>query len=144
MPIFSSVRKKIAKKFCDMEIIGNRRKISISIFLKYFSYDLFQEDSHWDVKHNQSAKGFNSSPKINGISNNASQSPGGNPPGPPPMAVNPPHHQVNLGPQNLGPQKLGPNLPTKQYNSPKHMYSDEAIQEIMAQQAEVLAGGVKG
>jgi len=98
------------------------------------------EDSHWDVKHNQAAKGFNSSPaKTNGISNNASQ-----PPGPPPMAVNPPHHQVNLGPQNLGPQKLGPNLPTKQYNSPKHMYSDEAIQEIMAQQAEVLAGGVKG
>ena len=109
-------------------------------FLKILSYYFFQEDSHWDVKHNQSAKGFNSSPaKTNGISNNASQ-----PPGPPPMAVNPPHHQVNLGPQNLGPQKLGPNLPTKQYNSPKHMYSDEAIQEIMAQQAEVLAGGVKG
>ena len=43
-----------------------------------------------------------------------------------------------------GPQKLGPNIPTKQYNSPKHMYSDEAIQEIMAQQAEVLAGGGKG
>ena len=119
--------------------------MTISFFI-YFSYDFFQEDSHWDVKHNQSAKGFNSSPaKINGISNNASQQP----PGPPPMAVNPPHHQVNLGPQNLGPQnlgpqKLGPNLPTKQYNSPKHMYSDEAIQEIMAQQAEVLAGGVKG
>ena len=114
-------------------------------FLILFLWFFFQEDSHWDVKHNQSAKGFNSSPaKINGISNNASQ-----PPGPPPMAVNPPHHQVNLGPQNLGPQnlgpqKLGPNLPTKQYNSPKHMYSDEAIQEIMAQQAEVLAGGVKG
>ena len=38
----------------------------------------------------------------------------------------------------------GPSLPTKQYNSPKNMYSDEAIQEIMQQQSEVLAGGVKG
>ena len=38
----------------------------------------------------------------------------------------------------------GPNLPTKQYNSPKNMYSDEAIREIMVQQAEILEGGVKG
>ena len=96
----------------------------------------FQEDSHWDVKHNQSAKGFNASPvsKVNGISNNNS-SPHFNQP---PTAVNNPNTVIK------GPQKLGPNIPTKQYNSPKHMYSDEAIQEIMAQQAEVLAGGVKG
>ena len=80
------------------------------------TYFIFQEDSHWDVKHNQSAKGFNASQnRVNG------------------------NHQ---SPQ--GPQKLGPSLPTKQYNSPKNMYSDEAIQEIMAQQAEVLSGGVKG
>ena len=38
----------------------------------------------------------------------------------------------------------GPNLPTKQYNSPKNMYSDDAIREIMVQQAEILEGGVKG
>ena len=101
----------------------------------YLSISL-QDDSHWDVKHNQSAKGFNSSPvKVNGINNNASHYQ----PAPPP-----PQQSAVTQPPFSGPQKLGPNLPTKQYNSPKNMYSDEAIQEIMAQQAEVLAGGVKG
>lgn len=91
-----------------------------------------QEDSHWDVKYNQSAKGFNASQsnKVNG-SNNAGHV----------QQVQPQQQQAQV---NKGPQKLGPNLPTKQYNSPKNMYSDEAIQEIMAQQAEVLASGVKG
>ena len=32
IPIFSSVRKKIEKNFWDMEIIGNRRKISDMLF----------------------------------------------------------------------------------------------------------------
>ena len=102
-------------------------------------YVLFQEDSHWDVKHNQSAKGFNSSPavKVNGINNNINASHQQLPPPQPPQ-------QLVGNNKSVGPQKLGPNLPTKQYNSPKNMYSDEAIQEIMAQQAEVLAGGVKG
>ena len=93
------------------------------------SFCSLQEDSHWDVKHNQSAKAFNASPtasKVNGTY--SSQQP-----------PQPPVQQ----PQK-GPQKLGPSLQTKQYNSPKNMYSDEAIQEIMTQQAEVLATGVKG
>ena len=38
-------------------------------FTQLFVYILFQEDSHWDVKHNQAAKGFNAKttpPSING------------------------------------------------------------------------------
>jgi len=95
------------------------------------------EEDHYEHKHNIAAKGFNASPvsKVNGNSNNNSSQQ----PVPPQTA----HHALNY-PNAMGPQKLGPSLPTKQYNSPKHMYSDEAIQEIMAQQAEVLAGGVKG
>ena len=81
-------------------------------------YLLFQDDDFYEHKHNISAKGFNSGQsKVNGNSSHNSPKPAG---------------------------KLGPALPTKQYNSPKNMYSDNAIQEIMEQQAEVLAGGVKG
>lgn len=77
---------------------------------------MLQED-FYEHKHNIQAKGFNAS-QPNKVSNgNASPKPSG---------------------------KLGPNIPTKQYNSPKNMYSDSAIQEIMEQQAEVLSGGVKG
>ena len=82
---------------------------------------LFQED-FYEHKHNIQAKGFNAS-QPNKVSNgNASPS--------------------QASPKPSG--KLGPNIPTKQYNSPKNMYSDNAIQEIMEQQAEVLSGGVKG
>ena len=78
----------------------------------------FQDDDFYEHKHNISAKGFNAGQsKVNGNSSHNSPKPAG---------------------------KLGPALPTKQYNSPKNMYSDNAIQEIMEQQAEVLAGGAKG
>ena len=88
---------------------------------KSFKYVLeFQED-FYEHKHNIAAKGFNGSQPTNKVSNGNASSPVPKPSG-----------------------KLGPNLPTKQYNSPKNMYSDSAIQEIMEQQAEVLAGGVKG
>ena len=80
----------------------------------------FQED-FYEHKHNIAAKGFNASQPTNKVSNGNASSPVPKPSG-----------------------KIGPNLPTKQYNSPKNMYSDSAIQEIMEQQAEVLAGGVKG
>ena len=101
------------------------------------------------MKHNQNPKGFTTSsntPKING--NGVAPSPPMVPKGPQNSA---PQNSVpqklgpqNSGPQKVGPQKLGPQIPTKQYNSPKNMYSDEAIKEIMEQQTEVLAGGVRG
>ena len=56
----------------------------------------FQEDSHWDVKHNQSAKGFNAMtpPSVNGTSQQQSQS-------------NNQQFQYQKQQQNTGPQKLG-------------------------------------
>ncbi len=35
-------------------------------------------------------------------------------------------------------------IKTKQYNSPQSLYSDDSIKEILSQQAETLASGVKG
>ena len=78
---------------------------------------IFQEDSHWDVKHNQMAKGFGqaSSSQNRGHSTPAKQ-----------------------------PQQL-PKVPQMaQYNSPQALYSEDNIREVLAQQTETLSSGVKG
>ena len=51
------------KKFWVLSFIptSSLKKVSLQL--------IFQEDSHWDVKHNQAAKGFNAKttpPSING------------------------------------------------------------------------------
>ena len=89
-----------------------------------YTLHFFQEDSHWDVKHNQTARGFPGpaveQPKQNGSTVAASAT------------------------SNTNSQQQQQQLPFQQYNSPHNLYSEANIQEVLNQQTETLATGVKG
>eukprot|EP00088_Acartia_fossae_P035125 TRINITY_DN3613_c0_g1_i3.p1 TRINITY_DN3613_c0_g1~~TRINITY_DN3613_c0_g1_i3.p1 ORF type:complete len:829 (-),score=187.55 TRINITY_DN3613_c0_g1_i3:498-2984(-) len=60
-----------------------------------------------------------------------------------------PQHQINNNINNNNtaetPIKKVANMMNRgQYNSPHHLYSDDNLEEVLTQQAEVLANGVKG